>query len=140
RRAVALAISKAPGERPARPGHPRRADGREARHADDEHRIRRQSQVMRRPLRIRVRGSGLAALAAAKLLVDRGADVIIDAPTRRRNRIVAVAIETLALAADLFDVDPRELAIGPTVSGRRVDWSADGPGLVPQSAVVCRGD
>ena len=95
---------------------------------------------MKRALRIRVRGSGLAALTAAKLLVDRGADVIMEAPARRRTRILAVAVDTLILAAELFELDPAELAIGPTVSGRRVDWSDDGPGVVPQAALVCRAD
>lgn len=90
-----------------------------------------------RSRRIRLRGTGPAALATAKLLLDRGAEVVIDAPASRRPRIVSVPLETLALAAQLFEIDLAQLKIGIVVHERRVDWSADGPATLPQLALVC---
>jgi flavin-dependent dehydrogenase len=90
----------------------------------------------RRP-RVLIRGAGLAGIAAARLLRDRGAEVLMSAPPRAAGRIVAIPIETLALAQTLFDVDIAMLQIGPMVEGRRVDWSADGTAVVPQIALAC---
>ena len=87
--------------------------------------------------RIRARGAGPAAFAVAKLLLDRGAEVIIDAQTQRKRRIVAISMETVALAARIFDIDPDELKIGPIVEERRVDWSTEGPATMPDAALVC---
>ncbi|HYM62907.1 MAG TPA: hypothetical protein VEZ11_18620 [Thermoanaerobaculia bacterium] len=90
-----------------------------------------------RARRIRLRGTGPAALAAARLLLDRGAEVVIDAPAPRKRRIVSVPMETLALAAQLFGTNLRDLMAGIVVHERRVDWSADGPATMPQLALVC---
>ena len=59
--------------------------------------------------RIRARGAGPAAFAVAKLLLDRGAEVVIDKQMPRKRRIVAISMETVALAARIFDIDPEEL-------------------------------
>jgi flavin-dependent dehydrogenase len=93
--------------------------------------------VTRRRPRILVLGGGLAGITAAKLLRDRGADVRIVAGPRRPGRIVAIPIETLGLAADLFGVDLAALQIGPRVERRRVDWAAGSAATVAQVAFVC---
>lgn len=93
--------------------------------------------MSRRRPRILVRGGGLAGITAAKLLHDRGADVRIVAGPRRPGRIVAIPIETLRLAADLFGVDVAALQIGPMVARRRVEWAAGRADAVPQIALVC---
>jgi hypothetical protein len=93
--------------------------------------------VTRRRPRILVRGGGLAGITAGKLLRDRGADVRIVAGPRRPGRIVAIPVETLRLAADLFGVDLAALQIGRRVERRRVDWAAGSAGTVAQVAFVC---
>jgi hypothetical protein len=90
-----------------------------------------------RARRIRLRGAGPAALVMAKLLLDRGAEVVIDAPAPRRGRIVSVPMETVALAAHLFAIDLDDLKIGCIVNERRVAWSADEPRTMPQHALIC---
>src|SRR5258708_31871934 len=90
-----------------------------------------------RGVRVLVRGGGLAGLAAAKLLHDRGANVCLAAPAQSAGRILAVSVETLELAADLFDMDAASLQIGPMVRARQVDWSRGGAGRVEQAALVC---
>jgi hypothetical protein len=87
--------------------------------------------------RIHVRGGGIAALTAAKLLLRLGAEVRVGPLPPRGKRIVAVSLETLALAIDLFGIDRDALRIGPVVRERRVDWSVDGPATMPQLALVC---
>lgn len=82
-------------------------------------------------------GAGLAAVAAAKLLGDRGAEVRLVAPPRQTGRIVAIPIETVMLASSLFGCDVADLAIGTTVERRRVDWSDGAADTVPQTALVC---
>ena len=76
--------------------------------------------MSRRRPRILVRGGGLAGITAAKLLRDRGADVRIVAGPRRPGRIVAIPIETLRLAADLFGLDVAALQIGRASCRERV--------------------
>ena len=88
-------------------------------------------------MRVLVRGGGLAGLAAAKLLHDRGAEVCLAAPAQEAGRILAVSVETLELIADLFDMDIASLQIGPMVGAREVDWSSGGTGRVAQAALVC---
>ena len=88
-------------------------------------------------MRVLVRGGGLAGLAAAKLLHDRGAELCLTALAQGAGRIVAVSVETLELAADLFDMDVARLQIGPMVRAREVDWSSGGAGRVEQAALVC---
>src|ERR1700704_2115022 len=91
-----------------------------------------------RGMRVLVRGGGLAGLAAAKLLHDRGAELCLAAPAQGAGRIVAISVETLELAADLFDMDAASLQIGPMVRARQVDWSSrGGAGRVEQAALVC---
>jgi hypothetical protein len=87
--------------------------------------------------RVRVHGYSLAGLTVARLLVDRGFDVRMDAPGQRRRRILAVPIETLSFAAELFRLDLSALLIGPLVRERIVDWSEGGRAAVPHVAVVC---
>jgi hypothetical protein len=73
----------------------------------------------------------------AKLLLDRGAEVVIDAPAPRKRRIVSVPMETVVLAAHLFAIDLEDLKIGCVVNERRVAWSADEPNTMPQPALIC---
>ena len=87
--------------------------------------------------RIRARGAGPAAFAVAKLLLDRGAEVVVDAATPRKRRIVAISMETVALAARIFNIDPDELKIGPIVEERHVNWSIEGAATMPDAALVC---
>jgi 2-polyprenyl-6-methoxyphenol hydroxylase-like FAD-dependent oxidoreductase len=87
--------------------------------------------------RIVIRGSGLAGVAAAKLLHDRGMDVRFTAWPQRNDRIIAIPIETLTLASSLFDFNVADLKIGTIVTGRRVDWSDDDATIVPQTALAC---
>jgi hypothetical protein len=63
--------------------------------------------------------------------------VCLSAPAQGAGRILAVSVETLELAADLFDMDIASLQIGPMVGAREVDWSSDGAGRVQQAALVC---
>ncbi len=93
--------------------------------------------MSRRRPRILIRGAGVAGMTAAKLLRERGAEVRIDLAPRATGRIVAIPIETLRLAADLFGIDVAALRIGPMVDKRRVDWSAGSAGAVAQVALVC---
>ncbi|HEX4556900.1 MAG TPA: hypothetical protein VH249_23120 [Xanthobacteraceae bacterium] len=93
--------------------------------------------MTRRRPRVLVRGDGLAGITAAKLLRDRGAEVRIVAGPRRPGRIVAIPIETLRLAADLFEVEFAALQIGARVERRRVDWAAGSAATVAQVAFVC---
>jgi len=87
--------------------------------------------------RIRLRGTGPAALVLAKLLLDRWAEVVIDAPVSRKRRVVSIPMETVALAAHLFEIELDQLTTGCMVRERRVDWSGDGPAVMPDSALVC---
>jgi hypothetical protein len=112
------------------------ANGRKAGGAGGTHRGCQHIGVMR-GRRIRLRGTGPAAFAAAKLLLDRGAEVVIDAPVPRKGRMVSVPMETVALAAHLFEIDLDELKVGCIVRERRVDWSTDGPAAMPEPALVC---
>lgn len=88
--------------------------------------------------RIRIRGAGPAAIAVAKLLLDRGADIAIDPPSPRQSRIVAIPMDTVTLASRLLGIDREELLrTGLVVSERRVDWSHDGPATIPDPSLVC---
>jgi flavin-dependent dehydrogenase len=93
--------------------------------------------VTGRSARIVVRGAGLAGIAAAKLLHDRGMDVRLNAWPQRNGRIVAIPVETLTLASSLFDFNVADLKIGIIVTGRRVDWDGDEATVVPQTALAC---
>jgi flavin-dependent dehydrogenase len=90
-----------------------------------------------RHARIVIRGSGLAGIATAKLLHDRGMDVRLNAWPRRNGRIVAIPVETLTLASSLFDFNVADLKIGTIVTGRRVAWDGDEATVVPQTALAC---
>jgi hypothetical protein len=92
---------------------------------------------VRRPPRILIRGAGMAGITAATLLARRGADVRISGRVPSRGRIVAIPIETVTLATDLLGIDIAALRIGPMVDRRLVDWSAEGPSVTPQVALVC---
>src|SRR5258707_697448 len=67
----------------------------------------------------------------------RAADVRIVGAPRRPGRIVAIPIETLRLADDLFGVDLAALQVGLRVERRRVDWAAGSAATVAQVAFVC---
>lgn len=90
-----------------------------------------------RRTRIAIRGSGLAGVAAAKLLRDRGMDVRLGTAPQRNGRIVAIPVETLNFASSLFGFSVADLKIGTIVTGRRVDWSGDDAAVVPQIALAC---
>ena len=92
---------------------------------------------MRRRPRIRVRGGGICAVTAATLLRARGAEVRVHVRPFARGRIVAIPVETLALASDLLGLTAQSLSIGPMVEHRRVDWSGGEVRVVPQVALVC---
>jgi flavin-dependent dehydrogenase len=93
--------------------------------------------VIVRHARIVIRGSGLAGIAAAKLLHDRGMDVRLTAWPRRNDRIIAIPLETLTLASSLFGFNVAALKIGSIVTGRRVDWDGEPATVVPQTALAC---
>jgi hypothetical protein len=93
--------------------------------------------VTRRRPRILIRGGGISAIAVATLLRARGAEVRVSGRARPRGRIVAVPVETLALACDLLDVRASSLRIGPIVEYRRVGWSGGEESTVSQVALVC---
>jgi hypothetical protein len=84
-----------------------------------------------------VRGGGLAGLAVAKLFLDRGAIVCVDVAKARASRVVGISLATLSLVAELFDIDPADLRIGPMVAARRVCWSDDSPSVVEQVSLIC---
>jgi hypothetical protein len=93
--------------------------------------------TQRRRLKIRVRGGGVSAIAAAILLRARGAEVRMSVPAGARGRIVAIPVETLALMRDLLGIGADSLRLGRLVQRRRVDWSNSTASVIPQVALVC---